>query len=123
MLWMMFTDLANRARMVHWAEAAQAVLSQFRAAAGRYPDDPRFAELAAGLAAASPEFRDWWGEYPVRYFRPATIAIRHERAGLIALQLYQLRLLDQPDLVLVIRCRPDRSTRTGSGRCWPRTIT
>jgi transcriptional regulator with XRE-family HTH domain len=103
MLWMMFTDPVNQARMVHWAEAARAVLSQFRAAAGRHPDDPRFAELVAALTAASPQFRDWWAEYPVRYFRPATIAIRHERAGLIALQMYQLRLADQPDLVLVMQ--------------------
>jgi hypothetical protein len=103
MLWMMFTDPVNRARMGHWAEAARAVLSQFRAAAGRHPDDPRFAELAAELTAASPEFRGWWAEYPVRYFRPATITIRHERAGHIALQLYQLRLVDQPDLVLVVQ--------------------
>src|SRR5262249_10185930 len=32
MLWMMFTDPDNRARMVHWESAARAVLSQFRAA-------------------------------------------------------------------------------------------
>ena len=116
MLWMMFTDPANQARMVHWAEAARGVLSQFRAAAGRHPDDPRFAELAAALTAASPEFRDWWAEYPVRYFRPATIAIRHPRAGLIALQLYQLRLADQPDLVLVMQvpAGPEHQERVSS---------
>ena len=34
MLWMMFTDPVNRARMVRWESAARAVLSQFRAAAG-----------------------------------------------------------------------------------------
>ena len=33
LLWMMFNDAENRAR---------AVLSQFRAAAGQRPDDPRF---------------------------------------------------------------------------------
>ena len=40
MLWMMFTDPVNRARMVRWESAARAVLSQFRAAAGRHPGDP-----------------------------------------------------------------------------------
>jgi transcriptional regulator with XRE-family HTH domain len=103
MLWMMFTDPANRARLVHWEQAARAVLSQFRAAAGRRPDDPRFAELATALAGASPQFRDWWAEYPVRYFRPATIAVRHPEAGVIALQMYQLRLADEPDLVMVLQ--------------------
>ena len=103
MIWMMFTDPGNRARMVNWESAARAVLSQFRTAAGRRPDDPRFAELVAALTEASPQFRDWWAEYPVRYFRPTTIAIKHPQAGLIGLQLFQLRLADQPDLVMVIQ--------------------
>jgi transcriptional regulator with XRE-family HTH domain len=103
MLWMMFTDAGNRTRMVRWEAAARAVLSQFRAAAGRRPDDPRFTELVAALTQASPQFRDWWAEYPVRYFRPATVAIKHPSAGLIALEMYQLRLVDQPDLIMVIQ--------------------
>jgi MmyB-like transcription regulator ligand binding domain/Helix-turn-helix domain len=103
MLWMMFTDPDNRARMVRWEPAARAVLSQFRAAASRRPDDPRFAELVAALTEASPQFRDWWAEYRVRYFRPATIAVRHPRAGLIQLEMFQLRLVDQPSLVMVIQ--------------------
>jgi transcriptional regulator with XRE-family HTH domain len=103
MLWMMFTDPDNRARMVRWESAAQAVLSQFRAAAGRSPGDLRFDELATALTEASPEFRDWWAEYPVRYFRPATIAIRHPDAGLIRLEMFQLRLVDQPRLTMVIQ--------------------
>jgi hypothetical protein len=103
MLWMMFTDPANRDRMVRWEPAARAVLSQFRAAVGRRPDDPRFAELVAALTGASPQFRDWWAEYPVRYFRPAIIEIAHPQAGLIALEMFQLRLVDQPDLIMVVQ--------------------
>jgi transcriptional regulator with XRE-family HTH domain len=115
MLWMMFTDEVNRARMVRWESAAQAVLSQFRAAVGRHPDDPRLAELVAALTEASPQFRDWWAEYPVRYFRPATIGIEHPGAGLIALQMFQLRLVDQPDLIAVIQV-PANETSLGRVR-------
>ena len=103
MLWMMFTDPGNRTRMVRWESAARAVLSQFRAAAGRRPGDPRFAELVAALSEASPQFRDWWAEYPVRNFQPATIAVKHPEAGLIQLEMFQLRLVDQPSLVMVIQ--------------------
>ncbi len=103
MIWMMFTDPDNRARMVHWEPAARSVLSQFRTAVGRSPADPRFAELTAALTEASPQFREWWGEYPVRYFQPATIAIRHPGAGLIQLEMFQLRLVDQPRLTLVLQ--------------------
>jgi hypothetical protein len=58
MLWMMFTDPGNRARMLHWESAARAVLSQFRAAAGCSPGDARFDELTEALTQASPQFRD-----------------------------------------------------------------
>ena len=67
--------------MTTWYRAARALLSQFRAAAGRHPGDPRFTELTAALTEASPQFRDWWAQYPVRYFRPARIRIRHPQAG------------------------------------------
>ena len=103
LLWMMFTDSENRARLTTWNRAARALLSQFRAAAGRHPGDPRFAELVAALSEASPQFRDWWAEYPVRSFRPAAIAINHPEAGLIRLEMFQLRLVDQPGLIMVIQ--------------------
>ena len=96
LLWMMFTDAENRARMTTWDRAARVLLSQFRAAVGRHPGDPRFAELVAALTEASPQFRDWWAEYPVRYFRPAKIRISHPQAGKITLEMFQLRLEDEP---------------------------
>jgi transcriptional regulator with XRE-family HTH domain len=110
MLWMMFTDPDNRVRMSRWESAARAVLSQFRAAAGRSPADPRFAELTTALAKASPQFRDWWAEYSVRSFRPATIAIRHPDAGLICLEMFQLRLVDQPRLTMVTQVPANKTS-------------
>jgi transcriptional regulator with XRE-family HTH domain len=103
MIWMMFTSEENRVRMRRWEAAARAVLSQFRMAAAQRPGDPRFAELVAALAQASPEFRAWWPEYPVGSFRPATIELTHPLAGEIAFDLFQLRLAEQPDLVLVLQ--------------------
>lgn len=103
LLWWMFTDAQNRARMAEWERAARAVLSQFRAAVGRRPDAPRFAELVAALTEASPEFRHWWPGYPIRDFKPATIAIHHPDAGLLALDVYQMRPVEYPDLLLVMQ--------------------
>ena len=111
LLWMMFTDAENRARMTTWDRAARALLSQFRAAAGRHPGDPRFAELVAALTEASPRFRDWWAEYPVRYFRPARIRVRHPEAGRITLELFQLRLEDDPGLLMVMQVPADPASR------------
>jgi len=103
LLWMMFGDAENRSRLVRWEPAARAVLSQFRAAAGQRPGDPRFAALVAELSEASPEFREWWAEYPIRSFRPATIAIDHPGTGLIELEMFQLRPVEHPDMLLVLQ--------------------
>jgi transcriptional regulator with XRE-family HTH domain len=111
LLWMMFTDAENRARMTTWDRAARVLLSQFRAAAGRCPDDPRFAELAAALTEVSPQFRDWWKEYPVRYFRPARIRIAHPQAGPITLEMFQLRLEDEPGHLMVMQVPADAESR------------
>ncbi len=111
LLWMMFTEAENRARMTTWDRAARALLSQFRAAAGRHPDDPRFAELTTALTEASPQFRDWWAQYPVRYFRPARIRGRHPQAGRITLELFQLRLEDDPDQLMVMQVPADPASR------------
>ena len=103
LLWMMFTDARNRACMPLWEPAARAVLAQFRAAAGQRPDDPRFAELVAALTEASPESRTWWAEYPVRSFRPATIEIEHPELGRLVLDMFQLRPVERPDLLMVLQ--------------------
>jgi transcriptional regulator with XRE-family HTH domain len=111
LLWMMFTDGENRVRMTTWDRAARALLSQFRAAAGRHPGDLRFAELVTALTEASPQFRDWWAQYPVRYFRPAKIRISHPQAGRITLEMFQLRLEDDPGLLMVIQVPADPRSR------------
>ncbi|MFG1705891.1 helix-turn-helix transcriptional regulator [Nonomuraea sp. M3C6] len=103
LLWMMFTDAENRARMVRWEPAARAVLSQFRAAVGQRPDDPRFVMLLAELTDASPEFREWWAEYPIRDFRPATVKIDHPQIGRLDLEMFQLRPVEHPDLLMVLQ--------------------
>ncbi|MGW5316697.1 helix-turn-helix transcriptional regulator [Nocardia thailandica] len=103
LLWWMFTDDRNRAMMREWEAAARAILSQFRVLLGNRPGDPRLTRLADELGAASPEFRAWWSEYPVRDFRPAVIGIDHPTAGRIDLELFQLRLVEHPDLLLVVQ--------------------
>jgi transcriptional regulator with XRE-family HTH domain len=103
LLWLLLTDGAIKARMPGWEGAARAVLGQFRAAAGRAPGDPRFAELVAALDEASPQFRGWWAEYRVRDFRPATVTVTHPAAGAISLELFQFRPVERPEALLVVQ--------------------
>ena len=111
LLWMMFTDADNRARMTTWDRAARVLLSQFRAAAGRHPGDPRFTELTAALTEASPQFRNWWAQYPVRYFRPAEDPDQAPASLRITLELFQLRLEDDPGLMMVTQVPADPASR------------
>jgi transcriptional regulator with XRE-family HTH domain len=103
LLWMMFSDTENQARMARWEPAARAVLSQFRAAAGQRPGDPRFAAIVAQLTEASPEFRRWWAEYPVRDFKPATIVVNHPEIGRLNLEMFQFRPVEHPDMLMVLQ--------------------
>lgn len=103
LLWMMFTDKANRVRMPRWESAARAVLSQLRDATGRRPGDPDLAALVSGLRDASPEFRQWWSEYPIHRFRPATVGVEHAGVGFIELELFQLRPVENPALLMVVQ--------------------
>jgi transcriptional regulator with XRE-family HTH domain len=102
LLWMMFTHAETRTRLLRWEPVARAVLSHFRTAVGQRPGDPRFAEIVAALAESSAEFREWWAEYPIGYFRPATIGIDHPQIGRIALEIFQLRPVEHPDLLMVM---------------------
>jgi transcriptional regulator with XRE-family HTH domain len=103
LLWMMFTDAGSRARLVRWEPAARSVLGQFRAAAGRRPDDTRFAEIVDGLSEVSPQFRQWWTEYSVRDFRPATVTVDHPALGPLALEMFQFRPVEHAELLMVVQ--------------------
>lgn len=102
LLWWMFTDERTRAMMPRWEPAARAILGQFRALVGRTPDDPHLNSIVAGLTEASPQFRIWWQAYPVQDFHASSITLDHPAAGPLSLDVYQLRLVENPDLLMVV---------------------
>jgi hypothetical protein len=59
--------------------------------------------LVAELTRVSPEFREWWAQYPVRHFRPATIEIDHPEIGRLDLEMFQFRPVEHPDLLMVLQ--------------------
>ncbi|GAB2639438.1 helix-turn-helix transcriptional regulator [Nocardia goodfellowii] len=103
LLWWMYTDDRNRAMMRRWEAAARAIISQFRVLLGNSPGDPRLTRVVTELCAVSSEFRTWWSEYPVQDFQPTIIGIDHPEAGPINLELFQLRLVENPELLLVVQ--------------------
>jgi hypothetical protein len=59
--------------------------------------------MVTELCEASPEFRQWWAEHPIRYFRPAAITIDHPEAGPVNLEMFQFRPVESPDLLMVLQ--------------------
>lgn len=100
---LLFTDPLVRTLLVDWKETARMVVAQFRAAAGQYPADPRFDQVVARLSADSAEFRGWWESYPVAEFDIAVNRLDHPRCGRLELDLLHLRLVEQPQLTVVLQ--------------------
>jgi transcriptional regulator with XRE-family HTH domain len=103
LLWLFFTDKGLRELVHGWEGRARMLIAQFRAATGRYPDDPRLHRIVAGLTGASPQFREWWADYTVGGFADPDHVITHPLAGRITLDLTQLRLVQHPALTLVLQ--------------------
>ncbi|MFD3591618.1 helix-turn-helix transcriptional regulator [Nocardia sp. NPDC058640] len=103
LLWWMLTDTTNRAAMRDWERAARAILGQLRGIVGSRPDDARLAGLVAALSVHSAEFRSWWADYEIAEFRPTTVHLTHPAVGEIDLELFQLRLVEDPDLLLIVQ--------------------
>ncbi|MBD2899604.1 hypothetical protein amrb99_85880 [Actinomadura sp. RB99] len=98
----MFTDPAARERLVDWTGEAQALLARFRAAAGRYVEDPAFVELISHLRNASPEFRQWWSRHDVKTRNSGTKVLHHPATGRMTLTHTVLHTAEAPEQKLVV---------------------
>jgi transcriptional regulator with XRE-family HTH domain len=103
LLWLFFTDKGLRELVGNWESRARALIAQFRATAGRYPDDARLQRITADLNETSPEFGKWWADYTVGGFTDPDHVIIHPVAGRITFDLSQLRLVQHPALTLVLQ--------------------
>ncbi len=91
-----FTSARYRAALAHWREAAREIVGQFRADAARYPDDPEFGRLAAGMCAVSPEFAEVWAELPVGSSTHGTKALDIPGHGRLTFEYTALPLPELP---------------------------
>lgn len=97
-----FTNSRYRGMYRHWAAAAPAVVSAFRADAAQYPGDARFAEIVDDLSAVSPEFVDLWERHDVGRHSQAIKAVLHPEAGELVFDKTTLAVTDQPGWHLVL---------------------
>jgi len=98
--WMFTTDEAREVYL-EWEPEARAMLGRFRLAAARYPDDPDFLALIAGLQRDSEHVRDWWPRHDVAAVGSGSKKLRHPRLGPVEYSHVVLQVADHPDQTLV----------------------
>jgi transcriptional regulator with XRE-family HTH domain len=77
----MFLDPRSRDYWVDWEATARSTAAILRMQLGRHPEDPVLAQLIAGLAAQSADFRRIWSLHDVELHRTGRKAIRHPLVG------------------------------------------
>jgi hypothetical protein len=102
LMWLAFSDPRLSSLIVDWDRTARELVAQFRAAAGRNPDDPRYAELVRELSAVSDDFRAWWDGYPVAEFDAGLRQVDHPAVGRLQLDSAHLLVAADPTLTLVL---------------------
>jgi transcriptional regulator with XRE-family HTH domain len=93
-LWILFTVPEMRQLFAEWESEVRRLLGVFRAAVGPGVTDPRAAQIASALTAASPEFRAWWPSRNVHQFQSRWHEFNHPVAGHLTMQYAKLDLAE-----------------------------
>lgn len=109
-LWDMLTDPNLRPRFEYWEEELAGLVARFRFESGKHPADPRFTELIAAFDDVSEEFRLLWAEARVQPVPAHGGAVVHPVVGPLNFRRVQLRVVDQPGLMLTVQRAADERT-------------
>jgi transcriptional regulator with XRE-family HTH domain len=99
---LMFSDPRVRAAQPDWESVARFVVAAFRADAARAGASENIKALVDELCRLSPEFERMWRDNDVRAHGEGTKQIRHQKAGLIAMEFSAFAVDGRPDLGVVI---------------------
>ena len=110
-LWIQVIRPEVRDRLVDWEVETALAIARFRAEAGKYPGDPRFAELIDELNEQSEFFRQEWVRHEVHGFASHLETIEHPAVGPIRARIVMLRPLNHPQLTLMIHQLADDESR------------
>lgn len=91
-------------------EFGQIAVARLRAAAGRYPHDPRLGRLLAELRAGSAEFTEIWDTDPVRAPGHRAKTVAHPRLGPLRLNCDVLTLPDDDQQIVFVTADPGSPT-------------
>ncbi|MGJ3197710.1 helix-turn-helix transcriptional regulator [Peribacillus frigoritolerans] len=103
LIWSTFTSsYFKEIKGEQWEEHALRFLAQFRAAYGRFIDDPWWTEQINELNRVSPEFRELWGRHDVLNTPEGRKLINHPIIGELGFEHISFQVIDSPDLQVLI---------------------
>jgi transcriptional regulator with XRE-family HTH domain len=101
LLWVMFCEPSARQLIADWEDRARSTIAEFRAGTTLLFDDPVVIDLVERIAAASPEFAQWWPAHDVAGFQTRLRHYNHPRAGHLTFEYQQLVPSEWPHLRVV----------------------
>ena len=96
----MFLDETARTLYTDWETSARGTVAALHLYAGRYPHDPRLAELIGELSLQDADFRHWWAEHDVIRRTNGTKRYHHPLVGDLVLDYEALVPTGDPDQIL-----------------------
>jgi transcriptional regulator with XRE-family HTH domain len=109
--WVLLSEQARRLH-VDWEAAAAGLIGMLRMDAGRYPDDPRTAELVDELSARSAHFTRLWNDWQVATsIVPESKVLRHPLVGHISLHVEAVTTPRDEDQTLQVLIPTDPASR------------
>lgn len=102
LVWLIFTNPAQRKVYGQWEEAAQRILGLFRASGGQHAGEDWFIERRDRLMQASAQFRAWWVRHDVGEEHFKRKELFHPELGLLVVQPMALVVADDPNLTIFL---------------------
>ncbi|PZS35175.1 MAG: transcriptional regulator [Pseudonocardiales bacterium] len=109
LIWQVFcgtTGAAADYSPADWEAFARDCVADLRAAAARYPHDPRITELVARLQTDSEQFTTWWDEHRVATRSSGSKRLLHPVVGEIDIDITVLVVPDHDQRVIIYSAQP-----------------
>ncbi|MFJ1745633.1 helix-turn-helix transcriptional regulator [Streptomyces sp. NPDC088116] len=103
-----FLDPTARERFEEWESMAADSVANLRRYSGRFPHDPRLAELIGELSVRDADFRRWWAGYDVHFATHCVKHVHHPDVGAMVFHGETLVFPEDPDqMVNLFTVEPD----------------
>jgi hypothetical protein len=103
---MFFLDDRSHETHPEWDSIAKEVVANLRAETGKYPDDPRLAQLIGELSMHSPEFRKLWAGHTVKEKTSGIKVMINPVVGELRLRYETLRLPEDDQGLIIYTADP-----------------